>query len=41
MVIGIANDRGKGYGSEALHLLFRYAFQELNLYRVGLDKMNG
>ena len=37
MGIGNANDRGKGYGSEALQLLLRYAFHELNLNRVGLD----
>jgi RimJ/RimL family protein N-acetyltransferase len=35
--LGIGNrlDRCLGYGSEALHLLLRYAFAELNLYRVG------
>jgi RimJ/RimL family protein N-acetyltransferase len=34
--LGIADpaDRRKGYGSEALHLLARYAFDELNLYRL-------
>jgi len=32
--IGDANDRGKGYGSEALRLMLHYAFAELNLYRV-------
>lgn len=37
MGIGNANDRGKGYGSEALQLILRYAFHELNLNRVGLD----
>lgn len=37
MGIGHANDRGKGYGSEALQLILRYAFHELNLNRVGLD----
>lgn len=38
MAIGIGdkNYRGKGYGSEALWLLLNYAFNELNLYRVGL-----
>ncbi|MBI4674563.1 MAG: GNAT family N-acetyltransferase [Chloroflexi bacterium] len=34
MGIGSASDRGKGYGSEALQMLFRYAFEELNLYRL-------
>ncbi len=32
--IGAAEDRRKGYGSQTLHLLLRYAFAELNLYRV-------
>ena len=39
LAIGIGDPayRGKGYGSDALRLLLRYAFGELNLYRVGLD----
>lgn len=32
--IGAAEDRQKGYGGETLSLLLRYAFDELNLYRV-------
>lgn len=32
--IGDPNDRGHGYGSEALQLLLQYAFDELNLYRL-------
>ena len=28
---------GKGYGSEAMQLILRYAFMELNLQRVSLD----
>ena len=32
--IGDRNDRGKGYGTEALRMLLRYAFDELNLYRL-------
>lgn len=32
--IGDPNDRGHGYGSEALRLILRYAFAELNLYRL-------
>jgi RimJ/RimL family protein N-acetyltransferase len=32
--IGDRNDRGQGYGTEALHMLLRYAFDELNLYRL-------
>jgi RimJ/RimL family protein N-acetyltransferase len=35
--IGEPDYRGKGYGSEALRLILRYAFNELNLERVGLD----
>ncbi|WP_312116969.1 GNAT family N-acetyltransferase [Brevibacillus reuszeri] len=37
MGIGNPNDRGKGYGVDALKMLLRYAFHELNLNRVGLD----
>ncbi len=33
--IGDPNDRQHGYGTEALRLLLRYAFEELNLYRLG------
>jgi RimJ/RimL family protein N-acetyltransferase len=32
--IGDRTDRGKGCGTEALHMLLRYAFDELNLYRL-------
>ncbi len=32
--IGDRNDRGQGYGTEALHMVLRYAFDELNLYRL-------
>ena len=32
--IGDAQDRGRGYGSEALRLMLRYAFAELNLHRL-------
>jgi RimJ/RimL family protein N-acetyltransferase len=32
--IGDRNDRGRGYGTEALRMLLRYAFDELNLYRL-------
>ena len=35
--IGEPGYRGKGYGSDALRLVLRYAFDELNLLRVGLD----
>ncbi|ALP38439.1 acetyltransferase [Paenibacillus sp. IHB B 3084] len=39
LAVGIGNTdyRGKGYGSEAVRLILRYAFYELNLNRVGLD----
>jgi RimJ/RimL family protein N-acetyltransferase len=32
--IGTAEDRGKGYGTQALRMLLRFAFAELNLFRV-------
>jgi RimJ/RimL family protein N-acetyltransferase len=32
LYIGDPADRGKGYGSEALRLALRYAFEELNLH---------
>lgn len=32
--IGAAEDRRKGYGTKALKMLLRFAFAELNLYRV-------
>ena len=35
--IGEAAYRGKGYGTDALRLILRFAFHELNLFRVGLD----
>lgn len=35
--IGETDYRGKGYGTDALELALYYAFNELNLYRVGLD----
>ena len=33
LAIGSPDDRRKGLGSEALQMLLRYAFEELNLYR--------
>jgi RimJ/RimL family protein N-acetyltransferase len=36
IAIGDETDRGKGYGSEAIRLLLRYGFEELNLNRVSL-----
>jgi RimJ/RimL family protein N-acetyltransferase len=32
--IGAAEDRCKGYGTQALRMLLRFAFAELNLFRV-------
>lgn len=32
--IGAADDRQKGYGTQALQMLLRFAFAELNLFRV-------
>jgi len=34
--IGEAEDRGKGYGSEAVRLLLEHAFDYLNMHNVGL-----
>ena len=34
--IGDPSDRGKGYGGEALRLVLRYAFDEINLYRLSV-----
>jgi len=33
--IGQPEDRGRGYGRETLKMILRYAFDELNLHRVG------
>jgi RimJ/RimL family protein N-acetyltransferase len=35
--IGSAEDRGKGYGTQAMRLLLRFAFAELNLFRISAD----
>jgi RimJ/RimL family protein N-acetyltransferase len=37
--IGLGNreDWGKGYGTDAMKIILRYAFTELNLHRVSLD----
>lgn len=37
MVIGCAEERGKGYGTEALRLLSGFAFQTLGLERLELE----
>lgn len=34
IAIGDPVERGKGYGSDALQLMLRFAFRELNLYRL-------
>jgi RimJ/RimL family protein N-acetyltransferase len=36
MAIGDPAERNKGYGSEALRLMLRFAFNELNLYRLSV-----
>lgn len=36
VIVGEPDDRGKGYGGEALRLALRFAFHELNLHRVQL-----
>ena len=36
LAIGDAAQRGRGHGTEAMRLLLRFAFDELNLYRVQL-----
>lgn len=35
--IGEPADRGKGYGTDAMQVMLRYAFHELNLHRVSLS----
>ena len=35
--IGSAEDRRKGYGTQALRMLLRFAFAELNMFRVAAD----
>ena len=37
MGIGSAEDRCKGYGTQALRMLLRFAFAELNMFRVAAD----
>jgi RimJ/RimL family protein N-acetyltransferase len=37
LYIGDTADRGQGYGTEALHLVLRYVFEELNLHRVSVS----
>jgi RimJ/RimL family protein N-acetyltransferase len=35
--IGEPDFRGKGYGTDAMRIILRYAFEELNLHRVNLS----
>ncbi len=37
IIVGSAEDRDQGVGTEALRLLLGYAFEELRLHRVGLS----
>lgn len=37
VIVGHPDDRHQGYGTEAIELLLRYAFDELGLNRVGLS----
>jgi len=41
ILIGEAMFRNSGYGREAIHLLSAYAFNKLNLNRIGLGVVNG
>lgn len=38
--IGDGEYRGKGYGSDAMNVVLRFAFLELNLHRVSLDAVS-
>jgi RimJ/RimL family protein N-acetyltransferase len=39
LLLGIVdeNDRGKGYGAEAMRMALHYAFREMNLYRISAN----
>ncbi len=37
VIVGHPDDRHKGYGTESIYLLLRYAFKSLGLNRVGLS----
>lgn len=37
MGIGNRDERGKGYGTDALKIMLRYAFREMNMNRVALE----
>lgn len=36
ILIGDKNSRNKGYGTEAIKMLIKYGFEQLNLHRIGL-----
>lgn len=40
LLIGSPDHRGRGYGTEAIALLVRYGFEELNLNRIALGVMS-
>jgi RimJ/RimL family protein N-acetyltransferase len=37
LFLGAKEHRGHGYGAQALHLILRHAFLDLNLHRIGLE----
>ena len=37
MLIGDPAERGKGFGSEAMHMLLHFGFEELNLHRIATN----
>ena len=37
--IGEKNERGKGYGTEALDLLIKFLFEELNVHRIEMETL--
>lgn len=37
IIVGAAEDRGRGYGSDAIRTILRYGFEQLGLHRIGLS----
>lgn len=37
IIVGDAEDRGRGYGSDAIRTILRYGFERLGLHRIGLS----
>lgn len=37
IIIGSRDDRGRGYGKDAIRTILRYGFEELGLHRIGLS----